>query len=641
VGWLLYIISPHFSKYNVDDIQELMISLKKTENTILLLILGITPLLFCNQMQYNFHTPKYLFMQFAVFFAIAIILLRKHILIQINSLDSLVLFRLLWFIPLAFMTNRYASLFDNIDIFAYLALFYVVIQMIFSDRSRTGTIDFMKITVSVIAIACSIEALYGLLQYIGLDLFHPGGYQSYESLVVGTFGSANSMGGYLAASFPFLIYWFYTQKKKICKYVIGFCGLIILCALVLTLSRGAWLALLGGLFFLAYPVLHRFFKKRFQNKYIKIGIVIIISLVILISLVGIYHLNADSALGRIFIWKVSGLMIRDYPILGVGYGNYGFQYLNYQAKFFDNHENAIYYEKACGIKSAHSEFVHITAETGIIGLVLFCLLIILFFIYSRKILLSRINKESRNLVRIFVAAFIVIILHSAVDSVLHTLPISIMFYFSLAMMSALSKKYSDNMTRYSKSIGFNLKTNKLMLSIGIIILLFNIYRIVYKGIGYVHWKSGQNEVMQGNWDKGIEEYENAIKYLPNNGELQFHLGAAYSYTGQSEKALKIIQQSQDSFNDKNIYIVLGITHMDLGNYEEAEENLKNVTYMYPQLLYPHFLLAQLYHRTAYISRAVSELHYILEENPKILSDDVRAIKRDAERYLYFLQNPGN
>ena len=617
-----------------------MISLKKTENTILLLILGITPLLFCNQMQYNFHTPKYLFLQLAVFFAIAIILLRKQISFQINFLDGLVLFRLLWFIPLAFMTDRHANLFDNIDIFAYLALFYFAIQLIFGDRSRAGTIDFMKIAVYVIGIACSIEALYGLLQYIGLDIFHPGGYQSYESLVVGTFGSANSMGAYQAASFPFLIYWFYTQKKKICKYVIGFCGLIILCALVLTLSRGAWLALLGGLFFLAYPILHRFFKKRFQNKKIKVGIVIIISLVILISLIGIYHLNADSTLGRIFIWKVSGLMIKDYPILGVGYGNYGFQYLNYQARFFDNPENAIYYEKACGIKLAHSEFVHIAAETGIIGLVLFCLLIILFFIYSRKILLSRIDKESRNLVRIFVAAFIVIILHSAVDSVLHTLPISIMFYFSLAMMSALSKKYSGNMTRYSKSIGFNLKTNKLMLLVGIILLLFNIYRIAYKGIGYVYWKNGQNEVAQGNWENGIREYEKARIYLPYNGELQFHLGAAYSYTGQSEKALKIIQQSQNSFNDKNIYIVLGITNMDLGNYEEAEENWKNVTYMYPQLLYPHFLLAQLYHRTGFVSRAVSELQYILEVNPKILSDDVRVIKRDAQRYLSYLQNMG-
>jgi len=130
-------------------------------------------------------------------------------------------------------------------------------------------------------------------------------------------------------------------------------------------------------------------------------------------------------------------------------------------------------------------------------------------------------------------------------------------------------------------------------------------------------------------------------YQPDNGELQFHLGAAYSYTGQSEKALKIIQQSQNSFKDKNIYIVLGITHMDMGNYEEAEDNLRKVTYMYPQLLYPHFLLAQLYHRTGFISRAVSELQYILDVNPKILSNDVRAIKRDTRRYLYHLQNRGN
>jgi len=638
VGWLLSIISPHFYRHNVDDIQELMISLKKTENTILLLILGLTPLLFCNQMQYNFHTPKYLFLQLAIFFAIAIILLRKHISFQINLLDGLVLFRLLWFIPLFFMTDRYANLFDNVDIFAYLALFYFAIQLIFDNRSRAGTIDFMKIAVSVIGIACSIEALYGLLQYIGLDIFHPGGYQSYESSVVGTFGSANSMGAYLAASFPFLIYRFYTQKKKIYKYVIGFCGLIILCALVLTLSRGAWLALFGGLFFLAYPVLHRFFRKRFQNKYIKIGIIIIISLVILMSLVGIYHLNADSALGRIFIWKVSGLMIKDYPILGVGYGNYGFQYLNYQAKFFDNPENAIYYEKACGIKLAHSEFVHITAETGIIGLVFFCLLIALFFIFSKQVLASQIDDKSRNLVRIFVASFIVIILHSAVDSVLHTLPISIMFYFSLAMMSALSKRYSGNMTRYSKSIGFNLKANKLMLFIWIIILLFNIYRIVYKGIGYVYWKNGQNEVAQGNWENGIREYEKARIYLLDNGELQFHLGAAYSYTGIYEKAIDLLTQSLEKFNDKNIYLTLGYAYRISGNYQKAEENFKTVIRMYPQLLLPHLWLAEMYYESGEIDESIRELKIIIDAKPKIISQDVIFIKQDAKMLLQTIQS---
>lgn len=414
--------------------------------------------------------------------------------------------------------------------------------------------------------------------------------------------------------------------------------MIILCALVLTLSRGAWLALLGALFFLAYPVLHRFFRKRFQSKYIKISIVIIISLVILISLIGVYHLNADSALGRIFIWKVSGLMVKDYPILGVGYGNYGFQYLNYQANFFDNPENAIYYEKACGIKLAHSEFVHITAETGIIGLVFFCLLIILFFIYSRKILLSQIDKEISNLVRIFIAAFIVIILHSAVDSVLHTLPISIMFYFALALISVLSKEYYGKEIKCFRSITFNLKTNKLMLLVGIALLIFNVYQVVYKGIGYVYWKSGQNEVAQGNWENGIRGYENAINYLPNNGELQFHLGAAYSYTGIYEKAIGLLTQSLEKFNDKNIYLTLGHAYRISGCYQKAEENIQIVIRMYPQLLLPHLWLAEMYYETDELDKSVLELRLIINAEPKIISQDVIFIKQDAKMLLQTIQS---
>jgi len=104
--------------------------LNRAENLILYLILGVTPFLFCNQMTYNFHTPKYLFMQVAVFSAVMMILLKSEIRVCINLLDSLVLFRLLWLLPLVFFTARYANLFENVDILTYLVIFYFIIQLV-------------------------------------------------------------------------------------------------------------------------------------------------------------------------------------------------------------------------------------------------------------------------------------------------------------------------------------------------------------------------------------------------------------------------------------------------------------------------------------------------------------------------------
>ncbi len=169
-----------------------------------------------------------------------------------------------------------------------------------------------------------------------------------------------------------------------------------------------------------------------------------------------------------------------------------------------------------------------------------------------------------------------------------------------------------------------------------ILLLFNVCRVIWKGIGYVYWKNGQVAVQNQKWNEGILEYQEAIHYLPEEGELQFHLGAAYAYTGQFEKALKLIRQSRTSFNDKNIYLVLGQVYLQTGEYQKAEENIKTVTYMYPQLLSPHLLLARLYQKTGFHSLAVSELEFIIASDPKILSDEVLAIKRDARQYFNYL-----
>jgi len=610
----------------------------KALNLTLYLILGLTPFLFCNQMMYNFHTPKYLFMQFSVFLFLWLSLCRTRFNLKVNLIDALVLLRFLGLIPLAGFSVLYSGFFRNADIFFYLVLFYLLIQIALDGQDLAGIFIVLKNSAGLFTIVCSVTGVYGLMQYFGWDIFHPGGYQSYESNVVGTFGSANSMGCFLAILMPFCLYSFLTSQKKVVKVILCFFIAAIISALILTLSRGAWVALIGGLLFLAYPSIRNFLRHKVKRKSVIIGLVTLLILILGAIIVALFFLNKDSALGRIFIWKVSGLMIADHSIIGVGYGNYGYQYLNYQQMFFDNPANFIYYDKACNIKLAHSEFMHITAETGIIGMILFCSLIVLLFKKAKDVLKIQRDKEETLLLRVIVASFIIIVIHSLVDSVLHTLPISIMFYFTIAVISAISKKQSEPGIIISRNIRFSRKIHAVIISLGLILLLFNTYRVIRKGIGYVYWKNGQVAVHNQKWNEGILEYREAIHYLPKEGELQFHLGAAYAYTGQFEKALPLIQQSQMTFNDKNIYLVLGQVYLQKGEYQKAEENFKTVTYMYPQLLSPHLLLAQLYQKTGYHSLAVSELEFIISSEPKIISDEVKAIKQDAKRYLQYLGN---
>jgi len=85
-------------------------------------------------------------------------------------------------------------------------------------------------------------------------------------------------------------------------------------------------------------------------------------------------------------------------------------------------------------------------------------------------------------------------------------------------------------------------------------------------------------------------------------------------------------------------MVMGITCMDLGKFELAEHYLRQTTYMFPQMLYPHFLLAQLYDRTGYLIKSMSELQYIIEAEPRIMSEQVKTIKRDAARIIKIIES---
>lgn len=594
---------------------------------IIFIILTATTLLFSQRIMYGFHIPKYLFFQLMVFLLLALTLFRKEYNIELNLLDVLILIRPLYLMLLFLVSERYSTVFENIDILGYLTLFYLCVRISWSHDNQEELDTKMSIMVAGIFVVAILESVYGVLQFIGMDPFHPGGYQSYESNAVGTFGSENALACYLAACVPLALFLIKRTDKREIKGLVALGIGSMLLTLGLTISRGAWIALVAGLAFLFWSNIMKFGKKISFKKYLKIILIGLVIVLAVILAIGIININPESSFGRLYIWRISLGMLRDYPLLGVGYGNYGYQYLNYQAKFFSNPENLIYQDKAVGLKEAHSEVVHILAETGVIGLILFLFIIVVFARYSQQVLQKNKHEIDRNLfLRCIIAAFIIIGIHALVDNVLHVLPVALLFYLIAALISQSSspgKRFIDR----------TLKGNIVLPIMGVLLLILNGYFILNKLNGNILWKKGQDSVHQGKWEQGIDYYQKALDYIPENAELQFHLGAAYSYNGAAEKAIGLLISSLKSFNGKNIYLTLGHAYRISGEYQKAEDNFRTVTRMYPQMLLPHLWLAELYYETGENDRAVQELKLIINANPKIISGDVIAIKGDAERLL--------
>ncbi|MGC9363312.1 MAG: O-antigen ligase family protein [Fidelibacterota bacterium] len=527
-----------------------------------------------------------------------------------------------------FLTERYSQSIDNILLSLYLLVYYLLIKVIYVNQDQS-----VESVFKAISIAAVIEAVFGIIQHFNPYFLGASVNLGYETQVIASFGGANSLGCFLALSVPCILY---LIKRTSVRYQKGLWlfGLVIICtALILTLSRGAWIALFAGLSFYFSPYLIQFCKSlRTNNKKLLWALYSIVVLIIGFGFFIIYNQNLESSIGRIFLWKVSLLMFLDKPVLGIGYGNYSYLFPDYQAKFFDNPDNVIYIDKACNIKMAHSEFFHILAETGIIGILLFIILIVSIGIVLFRLLRTVKNENRNTIIRLMGTILVIILTHSIVDTVLHVLPISLVFYTCVAYLS------SHNDHQNHSLITIRLRPKLLFIFLFLILLGISGYNGYRKINGHYYWRQGLTRVSQHKWREGIDSYQKAMKFLPDNDELQFHLGSAYSYTNELEKAFAYLNQSLSSFKDKNQYMVLGITCMNLDKFELAEHYLRQTTYMFPQMLYPHFLLAQMYDRSGFLIKSMSELQYIIEAEPRIMSEEVRTIKRDAARVIKIIES---
>jgi len=168
-----------------------------------------------------------------------------------------------------------------------------------------------------------------------------------------------------------------TGKKIINKAEAGFYALFLCYAILQSNSRGAFLAMM--------IILMLIFISNFSVKNL------LLSILILIALSGKFYgtaleryesIMADAEEGtgtggqRLGAWMTGARMIVDNPLLGVGVGQFPHRFLDYATK------EAL--SKVSGGReakvNAHSAYFQIGAETGMIGLTLF--FVMLFFCYK-------------------------------------------------------------------------------------------------------------------------------------------------------------------------------------------------------------------------------------------------------------------
>ena len=265
-----------------------------------------------------------------------------------------------------FVTNQKFLLYIS-----YAAFFIVTLDYIRSGRQ-------IRRFFWIIFTVCLIESLIGLMQYIASGSSVPAS---------GTYVNPNHFAGLLVLAIPFILgYLLYLYSKhgvvigrwksKIklpvsSHFVMFFATAIMAMTLILAQSRGAILSFCASIFFF-YMIMSRDRRNR-SNKWLIGGFLVIIlvySLWIGLDPVLDKATKTTSELpNRTYIWKDSFNMIKDFPLLGVGLGNFSLAYTLYKKDAYWPH---VY-------DHAHNDYIELVTETGIVGFALVFWALIAFF----------------------------------------------------------------------------------------------------------------------------------------------------------------------------------------------------------------------------------------------------------------------
>jgi O-antigen ligase len=277
-------------------------------------------------------------------------------------------------------------------------LAYVIIVNSVQTRKQ------MNALIAVMLIAGMSEALLGLVQAysgIGPESFNVGGF---ITRAYGTIGAPNSFAGYINMSLPLAIAlavyhigkWigernaahvldrpsYLTWEKLRVPMFMGLVAFILFWTVLTTLSRGAWIGLTFGVFAMVLALGKRA-ASALATLFAAVAAVVGLGAVgalpptvserfgLLISQLAIFDPrgivpNPDNyaIIERMVHWQVAGNMFLSSPWVGVGIGNFNVLFNTFEVQGWP-------YSRG----HAHNYYLHLLAETGIVGFTFYLLMI--------------------------------------------------------------------------------------------------------------------------------------------------------------------------------------------------------------------------------------------------------------------------
>ncbi|GBC62225.1 O-antigen polymerase [Desulfonema ishimotonii] len=270
-----------------------------------------------------------------------------------------------------FSEHPYASVWALALFLNYIILFYLAVQTV-QTRSQYRTLVYVIIGTG------TFLAVFGLFKMVGANPFPWWEYTDIPQNIrrlSSTYGNPDHLAGYMEMALPLTLGFMMTGLSFEKRLLLMICAFLMLTALLLSLSRGAWIGISAGLAFMLMAYLkdrHSALRKSVAISLFGLTTAMLISFassdVVQRALTFEQGTDMGSFAGRVQVWGGISEMIRAYPLTGTGPGTFATVFTQFQPPGVIG-----YYTMG------HNDYLHFIAETGVLLIPLVFWMLIVFY----------------------------------------------------------------------------------------------------------------------------------------------------------------------------------------------------------------------------------------------------------------------
>ncbi|MCA1552784.1 MAG: O-antigen ligase family protein [Chloroflexi bacterium] len=385
----------------------------------------------------------------------------------------------------------------------------------------------------------------------------------------------NTVGGIIAMLTPFAIALLMEARSRGRAWLPWLAATaLLLLGLLLSASRGAWIALAAAI---AFWTLWRLAAGRTRRVQVLLGVgglilfgfaVVLASLTEMGSIGVVSSEGTSSVVSRMTLWRAAWSVGGDYLLTGAGLGSVAMLLSAYY-----------FLIPVLFVIHSHSLFLDMLIEQGMLALLVFGSLVIVCVVMALRARQTERDARARWLAEAALASLLVMLLHGVVDDVMYGSRALMLLFVPFGIVAALQPRRVVSVRRVQWPI---IAAAAIALSALVFWQRDALLAMAYADLGALrqtraelsdyHFPERIPEVMRHNADLSgaIGSFARALEYVPRNRTAAQRLAMIALTRGQYEEARAYVEPlyARDP-NDEVTWQLLGDAYLALGRSDEA------------------------------------------------------------------------